>query len=112
MNTSFRLRLYMLFTSTGQSKKDYQKFQDAHRRLRTYTEQPTELREELKRADVDVWSQANYLYHAAGMPCNSGAVTYYYEILKEKAAQGIKVYLIGGTFFERKVHWEKSAERV
>lgn len=120
--------IYMLFTSTGQSRKDYQKFQDAHRRLRPYTEQPETIREELKRADVDAWSHANYLYHAAGMPCSSGAVTYYsvgekfheallesleqaekfilmeyfiiqpgkmwdsiHEILKEKAAQGIKV---------------------
>jgi len=50
----------------------------AHRRLRPYTEQPEKNREELKRADVDAWSQANYLYHAAGMPCSSGAVTYEY----------------------------------
>ena len=127
--------IYMLFTSTGQSRKDYQKFQDAHRRLRPYTEQPEKNREELKRADVDAWSQANYLYHAAGMPCSSGAVTYYpvgekfhealleslwlaekfilmeyfiiqpgkmwdsiHEILKEKAAQGIKVYLMYDDF--------------
>lgn len=48
--------IYMLFTSTGQSRKDYQKFQDAHRRLRPYTEQLETIREELKRADVDAWS--------------------------------------------------------
>lgn len=32
--------IYMLFTSTGQSKKEYQKFEDVHRRLLPYMQQP------------------------------------------------------------------------
>ncbi|MDE5597972.1 MAG: PLDc N-terminal domain-containing protein, partial [Lachnospiraceae bacterium] len=127
--------IYMLFTSTGQSKKEYLKFEDAHRRLLPYLEQSEAEREELKKMDADARSQAAYLYHAAGMPCGGGYVTYYplgekfhaallesleqaekfifmeyfiiqpgkmwnpiYEILKEKAAQGVKVYLMYDDF--------------
>lgn len=69
--------IYMLFTSTGQSRKEYRKFEDAHRRLLPYLEQPEAGREELKAADVDTWSQANYLYQTAGMPCTGGHAAYY-----------------------------------
>lgn len=69
--------IYMLFTSTGQSRKEYRKFEDAHRRLRPYLEQQEAERVKLKKMDIDAWSQAAYLYHAAGMPCGGGHVTYY-----------------------------------
>lgn len=122
--------IYMLFTSTGQSKKEYQKFEAAHRRLLPYLEQTEAEREELKEMEADAKSQASYLYHAVGMPCGGGYATYYplgekfhvallesleqaekfilmeyfiiqpgkmwdsiHEVLKRKAAQGIKIYL-------------------
>lgn len=127
--------VYMLFTSTGQSQKEYRKFEDAHRRLLPYMEQSETKREGLKRADLDAWSQAAYLYHAAGMPCGGGNVTYYclgeefhtamleslrlaekfifmeyfiiqsgkmwdsiHAVLKAKAEQGIKIYLMYDDF--------------
>lgn len=55
--------IYMLFTSTGQSRKEYRKFEDAHRRLLPYLEQPDAEREELKTKDADAWSQAIYLWN-------------------------------------------------
>ena len=67
--------IYMLFTSTEQSKKEYQRFEDAHRRLLPYLEQWETAK--LKEMDVDARSQATYLYHSAGMPCGGGHVTYY-----------------------------------
>lgn len=127
--------IYMLFTSTGQSRKEYPKFEDAHRRLLPYLEQWGAEREEPEKMDADARSQAAYLYRAAGMPCGGGYVTYYplgedfhaallesleqaekfilmeyfiiqqgkmwnpiHEILKRKAAQGVKVYLMYDDF--------------
>lgn len=69
--------IYMLFTSTGQSRKEYAAFEDARRRLRPYLEQTKEEREQLRDRDADVWSQASYLYREAGMPWNSGNAVYY-----------------------------------
>ncbi len=127
--------IYMLFTSTGQSRKEYLRFEDAHRRLKPYLEQAESERETLKREDKAAWSQAEYLYNVAGMPCGRGAVTYYpigeafhaallesleqaekfifmeyfiiqegkmwnpiHEVLKEKAARGVQVYLMYDDF--------------
>lgn len=127
--------IYMLFNSTEQSRKEYRKFEDAHQRLLPYSEQSEAEREELRKRDVDAWSQASYLYHAAQMPCGGGHATYYplgekfhaallesleqaekfifmeyfiiqsgkmwdsiHAVLKEKAAQGVKVYLMYDDF--------------
>lgn len=127
--------IYMLFTSTGQSRKEYRKFEDARRRLLAYREQPEREKARLDELDVDARSQAAYLYHVAGMPCGGGDVTYYplgeefhaallesleqaekfilmeyfiiqpgkmwdsiHEILKMKAAQDVKVYLMYDDF--------------
>ena len=127
--------IYMLFTSTEQSKKEYQRFEKAHRSLQPHLAQSEIEMEKLKAQDENAWSQAMYICNAAGMSCKSADVTYYclgeefhqalldslklaekfifmeyfiiqsgwmwdsiHDVLKEKAAQGIKVYLMYDDF--------------
>ncbi len=68
--------VFMLFSSTEQSKKEIKKLEDTRKKLSLY-QQPSEVMEELKENDLEAYVQANYLYHAAGMPCRRANVVYY-----------------------------------
>ena len=69
--------IFMLFSSTEQSKKEIKKLEDARKRIQAYQEQSPEIMEELKVKDLKAYVQANYLYHAAGMPCRRANAVYY-----------------------------------
>lgn len=69
--------VFMLFSSTEQSKKEIRRLEEARKRIQAYQVQPSEIIEELKENDLEAYVQANYLYHAAGMPCSRANAVYY-----------------------------------
>ena len=69
--------VYMLFSSTEQSKKEIKKLEDARKRIQVFQGQSSEIMGELKENDLEAYVQANYLYHAAGMPCRQANAVYY-----------------------------------
>ena len=69
--------VFMLFSSTEQSKKEIKRLEQARKKIQVYQEQPSEIIEELKENDLEAYVQANYLYHAAGMPCSRANAVYY-----------------------------------
>lgn len=125
----------MLLSSNSTSQKEYKRYRETEQQLKSYQEQSEEI-DQLKELDADAYTQANYLFHAAGMPCRSHTKTTYYpigeefhaallddlqtaekfifmeyfivqegrmwdpihEILKQKAAQGVKVYFLYDDF--------------
>lgn len=71
--------VFMLLSSNNSSKKEYERCEAAALEMRPYQQQ-TALIEELQRQDADAYTQANYLYRAAGMPCFGESGTTYYPI--------------------------------
>ena len=71
--------VFMLLSSNSTSKKEYKQYEIAAQVMKPYMKQAPAM-ERLREEDVDAWQQAQYLYHAAGMPCFDHSKTSYYAI--------------------------------
>ena len=69
--------VFILLSSHETSKKQFLRYEKAARELKPYQRQ-TEQIDNLRKRDSQAFLQANYLYHAAEMPCQTAnSVTYY-----------------------------------
>lgn len=74
--------IYMLLSSNRTSEKLYKRYERAARELKPYQTQTEQLLE-LRKLDTDAYLQANYLYHAAHMPCRRSTKATYYSLGEE-----------------------------
>ena len=71
--------VFMLLSSHDLSKKSTERYEKASQELKPYQQQ-TQAMNRLQGQDVDAYTQANYLYRAASMPCYRNSATTYYPL--------------------------------
>ncbi|MDD6188125.1 MAG: cardiolipin synthase [Clostridiales bacterium] len=71
--------VFMLLSSNETSKKQFQRYEKASLELKPYQQQ-TEQIHWLREQDAEAFVQANYLYHAAAMPCQGAVSVVYYSL--------------------------------
>ena len=72
---------FMLLSSNDTSRKEYRRWKTATQELRPYQRQSPYIA--ALQQDEEAYTQASYLYRAAGMPCLGGTKTTYYSIGEE-----------------------------
>lgn len=71
--------VFMLLSSTETSKKTTERYERACLELKPYRRQTAAI-DTLQEQDPEAYAQANYLYHAAAMPCYGNSKTTYYPL--------------------------------
>lgn len=71
--------VFILLSSTESSKKEARRFAAARQAISPCMRQTPAI-EALRQQSMDAYAQANYLYHAAGMPCYGGVRTTYFAV--------------------------------